>query len=201
MPHSTMHLWIAKKISQNLRQKSSASFMLGNIAPDSLNIKADATNEDKQLSHLRQPDFNSGYKNAKKIVSDDDCSEFLKGCATHIMIDHLWLEGPYLDMRKKLKDEITKVEINKQYQKDCEYIELWLFRQSSSRQLWNAAMNAPLERYYDILTPGEIDGYRKSRFKKLNEAKISSTSKYITLDLAYKFMDEAAKKITEEIKG
>lgn len=200
MPHSTIHLWVAKKVAENLKQDPSASFLLGNITPDAVNIISGATKQDKQLSHLRQPDFNSGYENAIKILKDENCTDFLKGCATHIMLDEFWLKGPYLSMVKKLKDEMSQKDINANYQKDSEYIELWLFRQNNSRLLWNAVMKAKLERFFDIFTPGEIDNYRRSRYKKLVETKISYTSKYLTLNVVRTFMDTFAGKIADEIR-
>ncbi|MCK5129213.1 MAG: hypothetical protein KAQ68_05150 [Clostridiales bacterium] len=200
MPHSTIHLWVAKKVSENFKQESSASFLLGSIVPDATNIRSGVTKEDKQLSHLRQPDFNSGYANAKKILEDEKCTDFLKGCAVHIMLDTLWLKGPYMSMVNQLKNTVSKEEINAMYQKDSEYVELWLFRQNTSRLLWNAVMNAKLERFFDILTPGEIDDYRKSRHIELMETKISHTSNFLTLDIVRNYMDQFAKTISEEIK-
>lgn len=101
MPKSTIHLWVAKKVAENLGVIPGASFLLGNISPDAANLRKDATKQDKQIAHLRQPDFNSGYKNAKKIFREFNDNEFLKGCALHIMLDDLWLKGPYLHLIKK----------------------------------------------------------------------------------------------------
>ncbi len=199
MPKSTMHLWVAKKVADYLKFDAGASFLLGNITPDAVNIRPNRTKEDKLVSHLRQPDFKSGYKNAKTVLHDFSDNEFLKGCALHIMLDDLWVKGPYYKTLKKLEGTLDEKEAKIAYLKDIEYIESWLFRQNTSRTLWSAVLNAPLERYFDILTPGEIEDFRKKRYKDLNSKKNIPPSKYITLDVVYDFMDTAAVKLSEEL--
>ena len=200
MPKSTMHLWVAKKVSEHLKFDAGASFLLGNISPDAVSIKANRTKEDKLISHLRQPDFADGYKNSQKILKDFKDSEFLRGCALHIMLDDLWIKGPYYSVIKNLGEKIGEKNAKIKYLKDMEYVEAWLFRQNASRSLWNAVMNAPLERYFDILTPGEIDDFRKKMHTNLNEKKPMAPSKYITLDVVYSFIDEAVVKLSEELR-
>ncbi len=199
MPKSTMHLWVAKKVAEQLKFDAGASFLLGNISPDAINIKPDRTKQDKQTSHLRQPNFNDGYKNAKKILHDSKSSDFLKGCALHIMLDDLWTKGPYYTTLKKLEKKLGERESQLGYIRDMDYIESWLFRQNTSRPLWSAVMNAPLERYFDILTPGEIDDFRKNRYISLNEKRNIPPSKFITLDIVYSFIDEATLILSKEL--
>lgn len=199
MPKSTMHLWVAKKVADQLKFDAGASFLLGNISPNAINIKPNRTKDDKQISHLRKPTFNDGYKNAKKILQDKNSSDFLRGCALHIMLDDIWTKGPYYKTMKSLENTITKKEAQIGYLKDMDYIEAWLFRQNSSRTIWSAVMNAPLERYFDILTPGEIDDFRKARLKSLNDKRNIPPSKYITLDVVYSFIDDVVVTLSNEI--
>ena len=200
MPHSTMHLWFAKKVAENSKFEPGARYYLGSIAPDAVTIRKNAGKQEKEISHLRQPEFSNGYKNAKKIFQDFKDDEFLKGCAIHIMFDEIWLKGPYLSILKKYKDKIKQKEINLQYNKDCKYLELWLFRQNTSRELWSALMSAPPERFFDILTPGEIDNWRKNCHMRLNKMKITTLPKYITLDVMRSFMEKSAEKLADEIR-
>ena len=199
MPKSTMHLWVAKKIADHLKFDAGASFLLGNIAPDAVAARPDRSKQDKQIAHLRQPEFADGYKNSKKILKDFKENDFLKGCALHIMLDDMWARGPYYTTIKALEKKLGKKQAKLAYLRDMEYVEAWLFRQNTSRALWNAVMNAPLGRLFDILTPGEIDDFRKLRYKKLNEKKVSTPSKKITLDIVYSFIDEAVIKLSKEL--
>lgn len=199
MPHSTMHLWLARKVAENLKFEPGARYYLGSIAPDAVGAGHGTTK--KEVSHLREPDFNSGYENAKKILEQFYDNEFLRGCAIHIMFDDLWLKGPYLHLLKSFNDKVPKEKIKAQYQKDCEYLELWLFRQNDSRPVWSAVMSSTLERYFDILTPGEIDDWRKNSYMQLNQKKITTMqTKFITLDVMRTFLDKAANKIADEIR-
>jgi hypothetical protein len=199
MPKSTMHLWVAKKIADRLKFEASASFLLGNIAPDAVSVRQDRSKKDKQIAHLRQPDFADGYKNSVKILKDFKDNGFLKGCALHIMLDDMWVRGPYYTTLKTLEKKLGKKQARLAYLRDMEYVECWLFRQNTSRALWNAVMNAPLERFFDILTPGEIYDFRKLRYTKLNEKKVSTPSKHITLDIVYAFIDEAVIALSREL--
>ncbi len=204
MPKSTMHLWVAKKVADRLKFDASGSFLLGNIAPDAVSIRPDREKADKQVAHLRQPKFADGYKNALKILRDFDDNEFLKGCALHIMLDDMWTKGPYYTSIKSMEKRFGEKKAKIIYLRDTNYVESWLFRQNSSRTLWNAVMNAPTERFFDILTPGEIDDYRKKRYTVLNEKKSSASPKEITLDIVYSFIDRAVIKLSKEmvdIKG
>ena len=199
MPKSTMHLWVAKKIADHLKFDPSASFLLGNIAPDAVSTRTDRSKNDKQIAHLRQPEFADGYKNSLKILKDFKNNDFLKGCALHIMLDDIWAKGPYYSTLKNLEKKLGEKKAKLAYLRDMEYVESWLFRQNASRTLWSAVMNAPLQRYFDILTPGEIDDFRKRKYIDLN-AKISrSPSKHITLDVVYTFIDEAVIKLSREL--
>lgn len=199
MPKSTMHLWVAKKVAEHLKFEAGASFLLGNIAPDAISIKPERTKQDKKIAHLRQPSFNDGYKNSKKILRDFKDNEFLKGCALHIMLDDLWVKGPYYKTIKSLEKKLGEKNAKIAYLRDMGYVESWLFRQNTSRTLWNAVISAPLERYFDILTPGEIDDFRKKRYVYLNDKKQHEPSKYITLDVVYSFIDEAVIKLSKEL--
>ncbi len=199
MPKSTMHLWIAKKVADSLKFDAGASFLLGNITPDAVTLRTNKTKEDKLVSHLRQPDFAAGWKNAQTVISDFPDNEFLRGCALHIMLDDLWTKGPYYNTIKRLEEKLGDKEAKMAYLRDIEYIESWLFRQNTSRSLWSATLSAPLERYFDILTPGEIDDFRKKRYKHLNTKKNIPPSKYITLDVVYDFMDKATVKLSSEL--
>ena len=201
MPKSTMHLWVAKKIAERLKFEAGASFLLGNIAPDAISVRPDRTKADKQTAHLRQSNFSDGYKNAKKILNDFSGNEFLKGCALHIMLDDLWTKGPYYKTLKYLEQDHSTKEAKILYLKDIEYVESWLFRQNTSRALWSGVMNAPTERFFDILTPGEIEDFRKKTYIKLNNQRTGTPSKYITLDVVYSFMDDAVIELSRELRS
>ena len=116
-------------------------------------------------------------KNARKIIKDFKDNEFLRGCAVHIMLDDLWTKGPYYKTLKSLETKFGEKESKILYLKDIEYIESWLFRQNTSRALWSAVMNAPTERYFDILTPGEIEDFRKKTYIKLNNQRTGTPVK------------------------
>ena len=54
---------------------------------------------------------------------------------------------------------------------------------------------------FDILTPGEIEDFRKKTYIKLNNQRTGTPSKYITLDVVYSFMDDAVIELSRELRS
>lgn len=201
MPLPTMHLWVARKIAERAGLPISGRYLLGNIAPDAIHGRRQATPEAKYEAHLRVPGFADGWDNALELMTQSGGDPFLLGCALHILLDHKWVAGPYIRFKKSMPKSASAEEIKRQYSMDCEYIERWLFKQNGSQGLWTAVLRAPLSHSYSYVTSGEIDMWRKMRFAGLSLDRNIPPARIISLSIARAFMENAADTLVEEINA
>ena len=200
MPLPTMHLWVARKVAEQAGFELSGRYLLGNISPDAVKVKKKVDPKDYPYAHLRNESFQDGWDNAVRLLNSKDTDAFMKGYAIHIMLDHLWALGPYTKLKNAVTKKYSEEDFKRFYQRDCEFIERWLYRQSDSRSLWTAVMNAPITGFGDHISPGEVDLYRKDSYTSLNDGKEMKPVGMISLTVARAFMDNAAEKIVQTIK-
>jgi hypothetical protein len=96
-----MHLIIANRIAECLSMKDKTAFLLGGIAPDAVSPK--------DVSHFfvgdvqdnsRSVDF-KGFLDKYRSLADND---YIWGYYTHLIADHIWLQGFYLPWLRKCMD-------------------------------------------------------------------------------------------------
>lgn len=111
MPSSNIHLKVAYELNKRLNINS-IDFIVGNIAPDAVNLYGFASKEDRWTAHIRNSDLDIWIENAKKFFYENEGKknyEFLLGYVSHILTDVLHDKYLYLKQRKKIIED-TKCE-------------------------------------------------------------------------------------------
>ena len=104
MPSSNIHLKVAYELNKRLNINST-DFIVGNIAPDSVNLNGFASKEDRWTSHLRDKDFDIWIEKAKtfyELNKDKVDNNFLLGYISHILTDVIHDKYLYIKQREQI---------------------------------------------------------------------------------------------------
>ena len=113
MPSSNIHLKVAYELNKRLNINS-PDFIVGNIAPDAVNVNGFAPKEERWPAHLRNKDLDIWISNAKEFYflnKDKYNYEFLLGYISHILTDILHDKYLYMKQRTQIIKD-TKCEDN-----------------------------------------------------------------------------------------
>ena len=113
MPSSNIHLKVAYELNKRLNINSE-HFIVGNIAPDAVNINGFASKEERWTSHLRDKDFDiwiSKVEDFYNLNVGNYQYEFLLGYISHILTDVLHDKYLYMHQRKQIISD-TKCQDN-----------------------------------------------------------------------------------------
>ena len=121
MPSFPVHIVVAQMLCGEIGVSSKPEFMLGTIAPDSVNLKGFASRDVRYGAHIRSVDYEV-WKNdlsqfyKQNLAKFQDCAYYLKGYVFHCITDIAWDEAvqpklfEYLQSRGELtREEITKL--------------------------------------------------------------------------------------------
>jgi len=194
-----MHIYISQKVQKELNLSN--KFLAGSILPDMMKIKTKKRIETHYMKNYglkKLPDL-EGFLDENKDKLDD---EITLGYYAHLIEDRIWLES-YLDLFAKSidKDNViytcdNTVHTNKEFVKDMysDYLKV---------------DNSIIEK--DNLNIDKIRLEIKDELGSYNVDKIidenvvfpiknnDSENNFISLDCLNRYIDEAAKKVKEEI--
>ncbi len=96
MPSAPIHLKVASGIAQRLGVSDVPQFLLGSVAPDSVNLNGFAPKELRYEAHFRDTDLAVWKENVKTLCGEllkNGCNtNFVKGIAVHLLTDIFWDE-------------------------------------------------------------------------------------------------------------
>lgn len=98
MPSSPVHIKIAYLMQDRLGIENKADFLLGSIAPDSVNYGGfQASEEVRYAAHIRDRSYDIWKQNLSDFYRDNkekysDCIDYLKGYLFHSLCDIAWDE-------------------------------------------------------------------------------------------------------------
>lgn len=121
MPSFPVHIVVAQMLCNEIGEKSKSDFLLGCIAPDSVNLKGFASQQVRYAAHIRSVDYDewkkqlSGFYN-EKLAYFNGNEDYLKGYLFHCITDIAWDEAVqpqlfgYLQRQGDLsREQITKL--------------------------------------------------------------------------------------------
>lgn len=113
MPSSNIHLKVAYELNKRLNINS-IDFIVGNIAPDAVNINGFAPREERWTAHLRDKDLDTWIENAKTFYKQNEGkidNNFLLGYTSHLLTDVLHDKYLYMNQKEQiLKDTKCNIE-------------------------------------------------------------------------------------------
>lgn len=113
MPSSNIHLKVAYELNKRLNINS-IDFIVGNIAPDAVNINGFAPREERWTAHLRDKDLDTWIENAKTFYKQNEGkidNDFLLGYTSHLLTDVLHDKYLYMNQKEQiLKDTKCNIE-------------------------------------------------------------------------------------------
>ena len=113
MPSSNIHLKVAYELNKRLNINS-IDFIVGNIAPDAVNINGFAPREERWPAHLRDKDLDTWIENTKTFYKQNEGkidNNFLLGYTSHLLTDVLHDKYLYMNQKEQiLKDTKCNIE-------------------------------------------------------------------------------------------
>lgn len=113
MPSTNIHLKVAYELNKRL-DINSIDFIVGNIAPDAVNVNGFAEKEERWTAHQRDKDYDIWIENAITFYEqnkDKINNEFLLGYTSHLLTDVLHDKYLYMKQKKQIIND-TKCDIN-----------------------------------------------------------------------------------------
>lgn len=161
MPLPMVHLAIAV----GAHAEPTAEFLLGALAPDAIHMRADATREDKNVTHIvvdarewpEEPvrEWLAGYRDAPAPLRD-----LARGYAAHVLCDRLWGRTVYREFRGGLAT-LDAAALRTLYYRETDQVDIDLFRTVPWREAaWRLLAGAEAQDVPGLLSAGEIDAWR-----------------------------------------
>lgn len=120
MPSFPVHIIIAQMLCGEIGVTSRPDFMLGTIAPDSVNLKGFASRAERYGAHIRSVDYAVWKKQLSQFYKQnltrfEDCADYLKGYVFHCITDIAWDEAVQPKLFEFLQSggELSREEITK----------------------------------------------------------------------------------------
>ena len=120
MPSFPVHLVVADILCESIGITDKPAFMLGSIAPDSVNLKGFASQQQRYGAHIRDVDYAVWKKQLTGFYRDNkqtfaDRIDFLKGYLFHCITDIAWDEAvqPQLFEFLQKQGELSREQITK----------------------------------------------------------------------------------------
>ncbi|MEK3889492.1 hypothetical protein [Bacillus sp. FSL K6-3431] len=211
MPLPMVHLSVAKKyLEQEEISNAGTTFFLGNIAPDSIHMRANITRKNKDETHF----IATGEKsiNIDKLAelypkymaqsTDVEWEWFVRGYFMHVLTDCYWFNSVYPTFTGNPKvSGKTPAEKSSLYYQETDQIDFNLFKQQSWRvDVWKDLKNAKSFDFGTLLTANEICQWRQRTFSFFQDpAKEPNTNLvYITNEIVDNFVNETVKRLREQ---
>lgn len=205
MPLPMVHLAVAVRIHGDGDSLPTPAFLLGNLAPDAIHMRANAGPEDKCRTHLLDPEspvWDRGLVRKflalqRTEIQDEVAAEFKLGYAAHLLTDNIWSDLVYDPFVKKLPEETASQDKSKIYYQETDQIDIDLYKYTDWRaNAWELLAKADPRDVDQLLTAEEIGKWRDrvlGWYTPDKEPKIQV--KYITHRQVAVFIDEAAASI------
>ena len=171
MSYAMIHLRIAQNILRSeARIKDKRAFMLGAVAPDAVHYRKDYHKGMKFDSHLcvgheewgaitnniEWQENVSRFMNSMKLEEDVD---FLYGYCVHILTDIHNNIKVWMPFKKRIENDDTPG-IGKRYQIESNAMDLLLYQQGESNEIWGLLENALAQGVATLVDRVEVDCVR-----------------------------------------
>ncbi len=120
MPSFPVHIVVAQMLCDEIGVENKPDFLLGCIAPDSVNLKGFASQQVRYAAHIRSVDYDLWKKQLTEFYIDNKQSfesdiDYLKGYLFHCITDIAWDEAvqPELFAFLQSKGELPREEITR----------------------------------------------------------------------------------------
>lgn len=107
MPSSNIHLKVAYELNRRL-SINSTDFIVGNIAPDAVNLNGFASREERWTAHIRDKDLDIWLSKVRDFYNENYSLfpyEFFLGYISHIITDIIHDQYLYMKQRKQIERE------------------------------------------------------------------------------------------------
>ena len=120
MPSFPVHIVVASMLADKIGIKDKPSFLLGSVAPDSVNLRGFASQPERYGAHIRSVDYSQWKKQLCEFYHDnlgkfENDPDYLKGYLFHCITDIAWDEAvqPQLFAFLQSQGELSREEITK----------------------------------------------------------------------------------------
>lgn len=184
MPSSPVHLYVARLIADDLNVNDTAQYLLGSIAPDSVNLEGFAPQEVRYEAHNRSLDLDEWKKKALSVYEDTKGrdKDFAKGVLVHILTDIFWDELIQPDMLSKLGQEGDGYEVLK----DKKWQELYRFNTLITSKDW----------YPEVLDT--LKDAKPLDYRNIDKEMMRGFRDYVCEDYADKLSQDRPRVLTED---
>ncbi|WP_438347986.1 hypothetical protein ACP8HI_20345 [Paenibacillus sp. FA6] len=207
MPLPMVHLQVAVNYMKQRGIKDLlGTFLLGNIAPDSIHMREGITKEDKPRTHFYPNEEGDYLLKLKKHYytlmngnEDLDWKWFVRGYFMHVITDYLWVDELYSTFKEQNQElGRTNDEIRTLYYKETDQVDFNIYYEKAwTIEVWELLKEARSYDFSDLLTSKEILLWRDRTDAFFNdplkEPKI--IPQFITNDLVNAFTDKVARQI------
>ncbi len=193
MPSSVIHLQVAERLIDRLGVIDKAQFVLGCIAPDSVNIDGFAPMRTRYTAHSRSLDPDEWKDNVKKIYmeyrqKDGREKSFGLGVCVHLLTDIFWDEFVQPVMFRKIPEE-------------DKWEELYRYNAQVSGEKWYADMKALLAEAvpcdYGIISAGMMGRYRDSLINDSSDMKPGESPEVVKREMVFDTADRVGRFIRQ----
>lgn len=206
MPSFPVHLVIAQKLCDEIGILCKPDFMLGTIAPDSVNLKGFASQELRYGAHIRSVDYavwkkqlTGFYEKIKAAFSQRQ--DYLKGYLFHCITDIAWDEAvqPQLFAFLQSKGELPRERITKlKWEELFRFNSLLVTRDDFAQAVSELKKAKPLD--IATVTAQQISDYRDYVVNDYKDKVSSSPPQFLStkhIDLCTERTKELYKQIIE----
>ncbi len=167
MPLPMIHLNVAVNFYED--KEIPSSFLLGNIAPDSIHMRKNSKREDKKLTHLNIGNSDSDFDEMRQVYyelikrnPETNWKWFVKGYFSHLLTDYFWFTGIVVAFEERAtKDNLTKDEIKKAYYQDTDQIDFNFYKTKKwTEDVWKKLIEANSFDFEPYLKFDEINFWR-----------------------------------------
>jgi hypothetical protein len=225
MPLPMVHIAIAVKMYEVEGMQPPPSFLLGSIAPDAIHMREGAGREQKQQTHFHLESADQQFiqrvrkyyqkyavKAANEEVRDtinqkhateaanEEARDFIKGYAAHVLADFLWYHSVSSDFRNSVPPTIYREEGRTLYYRETDQVDFNLYHKEEWRsRMWELLGSSPAIEAPQLLTAGEIDGWRDRTLRWFTELSKEPNVEplYITETKVRSYIDSASERIAE----
>ena len=208
MPLPMVHLGIAFQLAIEFDRFPSAAFLLGNIAPDAIHMRAGADSVAKRIVHLNEPPDTIEHDAIRNLLNqynrmDAPLLQFAAGYAAHLLADRLWNKMIIQPLQASCSASMDASTLRTLYYEETDQIDFNLYHRMTWRsKAWNLLDRVAAPDFLPLLTAQEVDLWRQRTlqwFDKLKqEPKIAPQN--ITDDDTASFMREAVAAIGQQFE-
>lgn len=185
MPSSVIHLQVADRLIDRLGVADKAQFVLGCIAPDSVNVDGFAPIRSRYTAHSRSLDLDEWKDSVKKIYLEFGKKggreqSFGLGVCVHLLTDIFW-------------DEFVQPMMFEKIPKEDKWEELYRYNAQESGEKWYADIKTLLAKAepcdYGIIDADMMERYRDSLINDSSDGKPVERSEVVKREMVFDTAD------------